>query len=737
MKKWKWLVAIGVFFSLTGSGPVGAEEDKPLTEKLDDIVVTATRTEKSISSAPGSVSVVTRGDMDKRNIKTLDEALNTTVGVFDDSKGKGLMGTTSSVSMRGMGYDKRVLFLLDGYLPLNDGYTGGVSYQMMPMEDVERIEVVRGPFSSLYGGNAMAGVVNVQTKMPEKRELTFKTGYGSGWSRGDALDDLKKFYFSYGDKFNDNIHVLASYGRKDTNGYPTGLNIQSSKPTAGITGYETTTDTKGSTRYLIGDTGDNTWWDDQITLKTGFDFSSTSKLNLSFIRSRYKYGYDDPHTYLKDAKGNDVWKYGSVNESSFLSGDGGVEQNIYGISYDTQFSSVKTKASFGYMDRTTSWYVTRGSTSATTQNGGPGTLSDTPSAGYNGDLQFTVPMFDRHILTFGTTYRAEWAHTEEDALSNWSNESTRTQMTYEAKGNARTFSLYAQDEIAVLDSLTAYLGCREDWWRTSDGYANSVGSAGYPKTYDSRDADSFSPKGALVYKPFDETTFRTSVGKAFRAPSVYDLYRTWTSSTGVTYQANPDLKPETVITWDAGVEQGLWKGMKVKGTYFENYMTDLIYRQTVSSTLQKNINAGKAESKGIELEAEQRFDFGLKLFANYTYTNAILKENQANPATVGKKLIGVPENMFNAGGSYTIGPVTASLTGRYIGKRYGSDDNSDEVNHVFTSYDPYFTADAKVSYKFAKYAELSLSADNIFGENYYGYYPGLGSAWFAELTLRY
>ncbi len=285
--------------------------------------------------------------------------------------------------------------------------------------------------------------------------------------------------------------------------------------------------------------------------------------------------------------------------------------------------------------------------------------------------------------------------------------------------------------------LTAYIGFRQDWWETYNRHANQVGTAGYPKNYDSRDASSFSPKAAIVYKPFEKTSLRTSIGKAFRPPTVYELYRTWTSSSGVTYAGNPELKPETTTSWDIGIEQGLWKGAKIRATYFENYMEDLIYRKTVSSTLQEHINAGKAESKGVEIEAEQRFGKELRLFANFTYTDATVKENDAKPEAEGKKLTDVPERMFNSGAEFEKGPVSATLTGRYVSKRYNNDENKDMVNNVYTSYDPYFTADAKVSYKLTRFATLSFSVDNILDKEYFAYYKAPGRSWFGEITLRF
>ena len=166
------LLFIGVlFFAITAS----AEENNPT--ELEQIVVTATRTETEASQAPASTSVVTGKDMEQRTILAPDEALNTLAGVYD-TRGKGLTDIQSSINLRGMPGQERTLILIDG-MPLNSAYTGNVQFGGLAPEDIRQIEVVRGPFSSLYGGNAMGGVVNIITKMPEKEEITVTGSYGS------------------------------------------------------------------------------------------------------------------------------------------------------------------------------------------------------------------------------------------------------------------------------------------------------------------------------------------------------------------------------------------------------------------------------------------------------------------------------------------------------------------------------------------------------------------------------
>ena len=78
-----------------------------------------------------------------------------------------------------------------------------------------------------------------------------------------------------------------------------------------------------------------------------------------------------------------------------------------------------------------------------------------------------------------------------------------------------------------------------------------------------------------------------------------------------------------------------------------------------------------------------------------------------------------------------------SLVARYVSKRYSDDENKDTVDDVYTSYDPYFVADLKLSYKITKFATLSFSVDNIFDKDYFAFYRAPGRKWFTELTLKF
>lgn len=736
-----YLMLFLLFFVLYLFSPAWAEQKED--SKLEEIVVTATRTETPVESAPASVSVITKEKIELKSPKTIDQALNDLPGVFV-RRGKGLMDTLSSITLRGVPDQKRTLILMDGIV-LNNPYSGNVKVGGTFPEDLERVEVVRGPFSSLYGGYAMGGVVNFITKMPEKREFTFKTGYGSSWNRGEAMDDLRRTYTSYGDKLWDKLSIFLSYGWQGTNGYPNDLNIRPSKPSGTYTGGEYVTyyrSTYGvSTGYLVGDKGDNRWWDDGITFKAQYEFTKDTKINLSFMRNRYEYNYDNPHTYLKDASGNPY--YLGTSEYTFLNGAGGRTQNTYALGFETNlYKDMKMKLNLSYLDIEKDWYVTPYTSAkiwgCTTPGLTCGYVTNTPAESYMGDIQFTIPIFNNQILTFGGSFKHDYAKTKDEYLSNWKDEDSKTGvLRSESKGKGRIYSVFIQDEIMFLNNLTVYVGFREDWWKTYEGYAyDTTQTPTKIESYPSKSKSSFSPKLAIVYKPFDTTTLRGSIGKAFRPPTVYELYRPWRSSTGTIYLPNPYLDPETAVSWDLGIEQKLWKDAKASLTYFENHMNDLIYRKS-TGTNRDYINVGKAESRGVEFEIEQRLEKWLRLFSNFTYTDSEIKENTAEPLSVGKRLTYNPLWKANIGAEIEKSGFSAYIVGRYVGKMYADDRNRDYANNVYGSYDPYFVVDGKIGYQFTKFAKLSFSVDNIFDRKYYQYYKAPGRSWFTELTLKF
>ena len=137
--------------------------------QLKEVVVSATRSEHDTRTAPASVTVVTREEIETRNPVDLLDAVRGTPGVT--LMGRGL-GGRKTLSMRGLA-GKHVLNLIDGRrITPTDGVVGHSDYQYgwLPMSAIERVEVVRGPMSTLYGSEALGGVVNLITRQPKDRD---------------------------------------------------------------------------------------------------------------------------------------------------------------------------------------------------------------------------------------------------------------------------------------------------------------------------------------------------------------------------------------------------------------------------------------------------------------------------------------------------------------------------------------------------------------------------------------
>lgn len=143
---------------------------RPAPLQADPVVITASRREQSLSEVPVSLATVTAQAIADRNIITLDEALRFVPGVNMLSDQVNIRGSTGY--SRGVG--SRVLILLDG-LPYITGDTGEINWEAIPMFSVDRVEVVKGAGSALYGSSALGGVINVITKeIPSQSELRFR-----------------------------------------------------------------------------------------------------------------------------------------------------------------------------------------------------------------------------------------------------------------------------------------------------------------------------------------------------------------------------------------------------------------------------------------------------------------------------------------------------------------------------------------------------------------------------------
>ena len=209
------------------------------------------------------------------------------------------------------------------------------------------------------------------------------------------------------------------------------------------------------------------------------------------------------------------------------------------------------------------------------------------------------------------------------------------------------FSAYVQDEWVLADRLRLVPGLRYD-------QHSEFGSVG-------------SPKVSLLYALTPTTRVRTSAGRAFRAPSLFELFGNVVFHGPIPGLPNPDLEPEHIASFDGGIQHEVSRALRAEMNVFHNDMTDLI--QLVISPQRDHfdwVNVADARSTGLELVANGQATSWLGYYANYAYTDS---EDRAT----GNPLALVPRQKVNAGIQLGAALGTWRLTGsvdqRWVGQR--------------------------------------------------------------------
>lgn len=732
--------------------PASASEREELA-MLDEVVVSATKTKTSLSDAPAAVTVVTAKNIETKNASRLGDVLNQVPSLYVRGgalgQSQGTVGT-SSMSLRGID-QTRVLILQDGQ-PIQDASSGKVNWRVPFVDDIERVEVVPGAFSSLYGSNAIGGVVNIIAKQPDRHELTAKVR--KGWK--DASGEDASVYWR--EKLNNGFGVVVGYGQQRRDSYVNEFVVKT--PVAGVagtpvTGAQAITTRDGVPAYLVGDMGTTPWNSTNGTVKLFYDLNATDKIYTGINHQETKVGYTQFNTYLKNAATGapvssgtvgingqrvalansdydfSLWSYAPLHEAD----------TRYFVGYEaTLVNDHLLKVDLGKIERAYS-FALAGSTVATTWNGGPGTLSDTPNTGMDGTAQLTFPVGARQVVVAGFAVHKDSVNQQIYALSNWRDPNTRTAVNSIYNGSSTTTSLFAQDEISAADALRVYLGGRLDKWETKGGNSSVVAPIG-SNTFSARSVSAFSPKLSAVYQATESSTVRASFGRSFRAPANQDLYTSSTSRSRTT-TGDPNLQPERGTTWEVGGELRLSEAAKLTATYYDTLLTNLIYVKQVTTVAppaisqSQRINAGKARVRGIELATRNRLTDWLALDVNYAYIDSRMLENSTDPLSVGKRLTDSPKNIAGIGLTAEQGVWTGTLNARYLSHIYWTAQNTDKVEGVPGSYDSHTMVNAKVGYAFTQTVKGSVAINNLLDKKAYSYFLLPGRNMTAELVFSF
>ena len=714
----------------------------------EEVTVTGTRTAMELENSPVSQAVVTRNEIENRDVRLIDKAIQDTPGVIA-LRSKGPSDSDFGLGLRGFagrGGQQRTLIMLDDQ-PINNGFIGSINWAVFSPSDIERVEVARGPFSSLYGGNAMGGVVNLLSRRPEGRHGELFYQYGS------RASDNYNVHLS--DRYFDKLGLTVGYSSFKTGGYsPQGIfasptTTGTATPVTGITQFATST---GTTQYQLGSRGAQWFKSQAIRGRAEYTFTPKTFAYLQVLHMHRGDGYGPYQTDLRNASGSPVdagtvgftdstgaaRKFAITPATFNSSGPSGATTNFFHGQFTAELSPVWTaRVTTGLNINPSYWYVTPGAGS--TYASGPGTSVRQFSQSIYGNVLISRSSHGRTLL-FGTETRADRGATATRNLTNWTTRDTLTNLTLQAAGKTVDQSAYTQYTLSPTERLHVVAGGRYDYWKTYGG-ANQTAATAPLLGYVDRSQQALTGKLAANYALPHDWHLRASIGNAFRGPSVYELYYSYVLS-GTKYVSNANVNPEHLLAYEAGFIKSFGSKYSLEATGYTNRVTDLIYRTTDFATdptgLTKSLtNAGKSRTWGTEFATRERVMRWLDLRQGYTYTNSIILNNPGLPLTVGRNLPYVPAHILTWGVTATPNKFIVNLNGRYVSPVYSTDTNTDIVRGVPGSYSLFYEMDGTLSYRATKNITFVGNADNLLDRRYFFYYRSQGRTLFAGLRYHF
>ncbi len=681
--------------------PVAAQAEEEAFE-LEKVVVTATKTEQEEQKVSATVDVVTGEELERSNASTIDEAFRRLPGILND-RTAGIAGfgdQHGGIVMRGVNQASQTLVLVDGHV-LNN-YEGEVQWWNIPVEDVERIEIVRGPASSLYGAGAMAGVVNIITK-DEASPLAVSLSKGSFDTHINSVSHSAKL---------GNVTHSLSFKTVTTDG-PEQEHISkprgsSPPPSVNIPLLSAT----GATNYYMD--GYNRTALDSTNLTAGikWDLDETSYLRFKYAYAKNEWNPEDAY----NADGSDITGNYKLQET----------HNYTVRYYDFVTDDVELIVDAGLTDNKKDRWKMYPSHSS---------VSDRPNSHYN-----LAALSNIYLGSNTLSVGADFQQSEVDTV--WGAETISAGQQWTGtliNAKMKNAGLYVQDQWDATDALTMIASLRYDYWKGYDaeGFDNSYdrSTSTYYSSLENANIQGLlakdntewhiSPKVGLSYRPDDKTVVRTSLGDSFRAPSLWDIYNySYDGAMQGKKLPNPALKPELTRTFELGLEREILEGLNVGGVYFYSIIKDMIYEVDTpmlggNADDSQNQNIGKAYSRGYELTVDYDIADWISLFGNATYTDTkITAAPYSSPLLRGKRFREVPKYAFNTGVTLEHKGFYSDLIYRYVGDRYAEDDNSDVLDNLYGGYDEYGALDINLGYK-RDHFEIKASVTNAFDRDYW------------------
>ncbi len=662
--------AVVIAFCLFGASAFAQEsEDEAVAEsdedidsavlKAEEIVVTGTRTEHHISDSPVPIELITSKEIISSGSRDAGDALGGVAGVFvDDYEAFGRGGPGSGINLHGLPTD-RVLVLVDGQrIPKT---MRAPDLEIIPANIIERIEVVKGPNSALYGSDALGGVINIITRRPTKKlSLEAEGGYGSFNTRkGNVLHSWTRGPFAY----------LAAFNREESDGW---IDNYSSKAITRMgVGFDGSTLVKNDELHpyelsdlfgkFILDIGERTSWHGNA--RYHWEYNGAKDADGGY--------YDDDKSRLDTQTGVrvDMGAAGTLTATAYyfrhtLRYRQYESIYVWDLLQPTEFYSI-------YNDK------------------GNDTLMDN----YRGELVHNILFGSWNLLTTGIDARYETLDYEAFEQSDLTDEDSGFD-AYQT-----VMSAFMQDEMVLFNNRWSLV----PGWRLDH----------HPEW-----GMVFNPKFSSLVKAVKSDPYclslRASIGRAFKEPALSQLYRKEFRHTGYYLTGNEDLAPEKAVGWDMEIEQNFFDRVNLKLGYFQYEIEDMIWTDVFEESYVSGLpllrygNIKRARTYGYESSVHASPIQYVTVQLHHTFTKTFDLDENESLGTVSE----------HQSGAQLFIDIEPWGLGGFAAANYQSERDFIGMGGLWYTADPRWTTKARVYKKLLGHLELYGEFANLLEDDW-------------------
>lgn len=625
------------------------------------VTISATRTPTAADQTGASVAVLSSQDLQTTAAVTLDDALRQVAGfsLFRRSGSRTANPTSQGVSLRATGASgaSRALVLADD-IPLNDPFGGWIYWDRIPRESIDDVEVLLGGSSHLYGSAALGGVIEITTKRPNTNALSLTASYGKETSPNVSL-------FASGTKSDWSASIAAETFHTD--------------------GYVLVPEAERGRIDILAGVRD---------LVTNIRVEKAFGTSLRFFAAASVFGESRTNgtplqtnrTHLRQ------FVFGNSWDSPRM---GSISARIYGgtQTYDQNFSAVSSDRNSETLTR----------------------VQRVPGQVFGASAQWSKLIGAKHTVVAGFE-----GHEVRGASNELVYVNGKPSSLVGAGGREREAGFYFEALTRFGSHFFINAGGRIDQWQNYAALSASRSVSAQNPTavtfFRDRTENAFSPYASVVYRFNERLSATASMTRAFRAPTLNELYRSFRVGNVLTL-ANENLQAERLTGGEAGLRiTSNSNRVALRGSFFWNDITRPVANVTLTTTpaliTRQRQNLGRTRSRGLELQSDVNLSRRWNLSGSYLLADATVVDFPASSALEGLRLPQVPRHQLTIQTRYeNPSIVTVGLQARASSSQFDDDLNQFRL-------DSYFTLDAFVSRRLNRRLEIFGALENVFDQRY-------------------